>query len=70
MPDDTFRRSFPEISEVATSLAGLRLSTSRECPLDVVPVGWRRAGHIWVPAHARIQDVTGVRATDSPERGR
>jgi hypothetical protein len=69
MPAD-FRRDSHEMDEVATSLAAFICRVGAEQSLDDVRVGWRWTGHIWVPSHAGIQVVTGVRTTDWPERSR
>ena len=68
MPDDTFTRHPLLLVQTAQTLADLKPRSLRGRALAIVPVGWRRTGHIWVPCHARIQDFAGPKATDTPER--
>ena len=68
MPDETCTRHTLLLGEAVQTLADLKPRNLRGCTFDIVPVGWRRTGHIWVPCHARIQDFAGPKATDTPER--
>ena len=59
MSGDTFTRHPLLLDEIAQSLGDVQPRTLRACALAIVPVGWRRTGHIWVPCHAPIQDFAG-----------
>ena len=72
MPIDRFPRTSREADDVAPSIAAFICRVGPEQAIDAVRSGWRWTGHIWVPAHAPTQSLSGLGITDTPtgQRGR